>query len=133
MPTKLPSGVTVYNVTPHELNFWCGDEVGVVVSPPDEVVNALPISKTAYKDDNYTLVNMSFTWTKEGMSVIEKILSECPNAVIVGSVVAAQAYPEYVVATVKMNSSRLIKQDIHLVRSDRFTTFMSKEHYNGSN
>jgi hypothetical protein len=126
MPTTLPNGVTVWNVTPHDLSFWCEREEETVVAPSDGVLNALPISEYVKKRKEYNIVRVIFTPLEAGLQMIEEIKRDNPRALIVGSIIAAQAYPEDVVATIPYKPSRVYKQQ-RLVKSNRFTCFLKEK------
>ncbi len=133
MPTYLPSGTVVYNMTPHSLQFWVGGEEEIVVAPSDGVLSAAPHTKNILINSRYTLVSVKFQALNVGREMIERIKNERADALIVGSFIAAQAYPGDVVAPVpyeaKRDSEPMLKK---VVRSDRFTVF-PQENKNGSN
>lgn len=90
----------IVNTTPHDINF---DVDGTVVTVPKcgALLNARP-TEVSVGDD---LVTTKFVPTEEGQTLIDEIKaqhaasddSELPLR-IVGSIIAAQAYPEQVVA-----------------------------------
>lgn len=93
-------GKVVCNVTPHDINF---DVDGTVVAVPKSgvILNAKP-EEIQVSDD---LVETRFVGTDEGRALIDEIKAthaasedaELPLR-IVGSIIAAQAYPGKVVA-----------------------------------
>ena len=96
---KFSNGVEVINSTPHPLNFLDGDEVIVVPTsvPAGErtgfgVINARPTTQTV--GDH--LVKTVFVPSPEGEEIIRAMREEFPNAFIVGSLAAANAYKEVV-------------------------------------
>jgi hypothetical protein len=115
----------VWNVTPHDLHFWCEEEEEIVVAPSDGVLNALPVSEYIKRRKEYSIVRVVFTPLEAGLQMIEEIKRETPRALIVGSIIAAQAYPEEVVATIPYKPSRVYKQQ-RLVKSNRFTSFIKE-------
>lgn len=125
MPVTLPGGVIVYNVTPHEIRFKCEKEV--IVAKSDGIVNALIENQVVYKDGRYTLVSFKPKEMKEGRQLIDAIHEECPEALIVGSIIAAQAYPEEVVSSKPFRSARFDKSNRNLVQSRLFTVFPKGE------
>jgi hypothetical protein len=130
MPTTLATGVVVWNATPHEMHFYCGD--GVVVSAPsDTIINATPVTRRVEEHPTYHIVELHFQPLPLGEQIIREIREETPDALIVGSIIAAQAYPGEVVASVPLQSQRYRKEYAQrLVRSDRFTTYAKKESRN---
>lgn len=140
MPLLLPSGVTLYNVTPHDLTLWYdyGDKGGgLFTALSDGVVNVKSNRKTVYYGKGYKLSSVTFLPTEEGDRVLkeieDKVRENGENAVIVGSVLAAQAYPEKVVSTipVKGKERRKLSGQPRLVMAQRFNTFNTQEIHNG--
>lgn len=95
MPTKLPSGLVVYNVTPHPISFWCGVD-GIVVARSDGVVSAKRLKEVLSSSDYYEVVKVTYDRTEGGKRLVEKLRKENPKALIVGSIIAAKAYDEIV-------------------------------------
>lgn len=125
MPTLLPNGTLVFNVTPHDLHFGFGegDALEIVTAPSDGTLNARPKSNEVLRNSRYSLVTVDFAPVPGGLELIKRIRSQSADALIVGSIIAAQAYPGEVVATVPLRGGRLRKDWI--VRADRFTTFQT--------
>lgn len=97
--TKLFSnGVAVANTTPHPINFLDGEQVITVPSSSDLIINASPCEEQV----DELLVKTIFLPTEEGTDII-KAIGEAPmpegatRRVIIGSIIAAQAYPGAVV------------------------------------
>lgn len=92
------NGVAVVNTTPHPISFLDGEQVITVPSSSDLIINASPCEKQV----DEILVKTAFIPTSEGSDIIEKI-GEAPmpegatRRVIIGSIIAAQAYPGAVV------------------------------------
>lgn len=103
MPTQLPSGLVLYNSTPHDLCFWCkvGDEMKVVTAPSDFIINAKAVSKKVYTTGQYNLSTLTFMPIEEGWAKIRHVREVAPKAIIVGSTIAAQTYREEVFAPVE--------------------------------
>lgn len=140
MPLLLPSGVTIYNVTPHDLMLWYdfGDEGGGLFTvPSDGVVNVQSRRQTVHHGKGYKLSRVTFVPTEAGDKLIEEIRKRISkgkeNALIVGSVLAAQAYPEHIVSTipVKGREIRKLSGQPRLVMAQRFNTFKQQETQNG--
>ena len=93
------NGVAVVNTTPHPINFIDGEQVITVPSSNTLVVNASPCEEKL----DEILVKTIFLPTEEGTDIIRTI-SEVPmpegasRRVVIGSIIAAQAYPGMVVA-----------------------------------
>ena len=131
MPTTLPNGLVIWNATPHDLHFWCRKELEIVTAPSDEVVNVKTWNDRVLETEKYELTKVSFYPTKEGRELIQRIKLEYPEALIVGSIIAADAYRGDVVASIPEQSRRYNKNN-RLVRYDRFTVYEESENQNGS-
>lgn len=93
-------GVLLVNTTPHPITF---EEAGVPVSvPTSKLLNARAVEESAGEFGGVSFVKTSFVGTPEGEALIEAIRQEAPDAVIVGSIIAAQAFPGKVVAMTPM-------------------------------
>ena len=92
------NGVAVVNTTPHPINFLDGEQVITVPSSSDLIINASPCEKQV----DEILVKTAFIPTSEGTDIL-KAIGEAPmpegatRRVIIGSIIAAQAYPGAVV------------------------------------
>lgn len=126
MPTRLPSGLLIFNATPHELRFFCGDKI--VNAPSDEVINALVVSSEVARLQHYKLLTMQYHPSEGGKGIIRRVRQEFPTALIVGSVIAAHAYPGEVVACKLEAPSRYLNKT-RLVKSDQF--IVHQENRNG--
>jgi hypothetical protein len=122
MPVRLPNGVTVVNVTPHDFVFYEDGWIEPITVPTDEVINAMPITENIKKGTGYHFVHVTYHKTDEGIEIIKEIRENHPDAVIVGSIIAAQAYPGEVVAPTPYKSTRYDKS-MRLVKPNRFTVF----------
>lgn len=120
---RLPNGLSVWNATPHPLHFWCKGQM--VVVPSDEVINVFPWTTEKSNTGIYTLNTVAFLPTPEGRKVLDQFKTLAPDALVVGSILAAQAYPGEVVAPIPAVSDRAskAKANLRLMRCDRFTIF----------
>ena len=92
------NGIAVVNTTPHPISFLDGEQVITVPSSNTLVVNASPCEEKL----DEILVKTIFLSTEEGADILRAI-GETPlpggalRRVIIGSIIAAQAYPGKVV------------------------------------
>ena len=114
-------GVGVVNTTPHPITFGVGDEI--VSVPTSVLVNAKATETLARTEDGVEFVKTVFEGTPEGEEVISKILQECPEAVIVGSIVAAQAYPGKVFGMTPLPGYERVAPAEKRMNPHKFTTF----------
>jgi hypothetical protein len=126
----LPNGIEIINATPHSLVFhdreWDEDTVTV---PSHCVINAYSINELIYEGKGVEFVTVRFVQKDEGRELLDELRKEHPKALIVGSVIAAQAYPEEVVAPIPWYRGREHK-NYRLLRPNRFTIF-KREKQNG--
>lgn len=103
----LPNGLTVFNATPHQITFWSEGWDAPISVPTDEVINANPVEtphgclQPQQSPDwgNVWLVRTEFVGDDAGREVIARAKAAGAE-IIVGSIVAAQAYPGDVVAMI---------------------------------
>ena len=144
----LPNGVVVFNATPHPITFQCPacagrepgtscrvcQDTGVLIAPVDKIINAT-VSETVAKiilqsgielDGTdvpvFTLVTPSFERNDEGRAVIAGAKYDGAH-LVVGSIIAAQAYPGQVVAMVPALGFERVPPDQKRMRTDKFTVF----------
>jgi hypothetical protein len=121
----LPNGLTVFNATPHPITFWqegWGEPVNV---PTDEIINATPVEQfVCYHPRNHVVrvVRTAFVGTPEGERIIARAL-EAGADVIIGSIIAAQAYPGEVLAMTPAPGFERVPPDQKRMNPDKFTTF----------
>ena len=114
-------GVLVVNTTPHEIYF---EEGGKVVKVPcGPMINAKAVEEVAGTVNGVTLVRTAFQGTPEGEEVIARIKEEAPEAVIVGSIIAAQAFPGKVVGMTPMPGFERVPPAEKRMNPKKFTTF----------
>ena len=126
------NGVCVVNTTPHPVTMQDIDE-NLVVIPVDTkwLVNAKAIEKSVGENGLY--VRTEFVGTPEGANLCDSIIQwhkeKFPNTelVIVGSIIAAQAYPGVVSGLVPVPGYERVAPAEKRMRCDRFTTFASAE------
>lgn len=126
----LPNGLRVFNATPHAITFWCEDWTEVVSVATDEIINARPV-ETPYgclqPDDapdweNVWLVKTEFVGDDAGREVIARA-REAGAEIIVGSIIAAQAYPGDVVAMVPAPGFERVPPAEKRMLPGKFTVF----------
>lgn len=130
MPVKLPSGLVVVNVTPHDLIFynWEWGEEPVTV-PSDEVLNANVDRRVVKEEDGIEYVELTFIPKRSGRVLISSLKQEFPGALLVGSIVAAQAYREDVVAPVPWyrGDRGWKRSNVPLMKPNKFTIYLKEK------
>lgn len=98
-------GVTYINTTPHSITFRTEDGEEFTVEPCGELINASVVEEIVEEQGGITLVRTKFLKNDASQAFIQRILASRahpadPVPVILGSIIAAQAYPGWVVAMI---------------------------------
>lgn len=118
------NNVAIINATPHSVTIQDTDGTPITV-PSSVVLNA----KAEEKQVSDLFVKTVFISTEEGKAIISNIKKAFKSQigtgtlVIVGSMIAAQAYPEDVVAMTPVPGYERVKPAEKRMRCDKFTTF----------
>lgn len=133
MPVTLPNGVIVMNVTPHDLIFQDIHWEEEVVVPSEMVVSADTRDRLVKLHGKASLIELIFLPREEIAEWIRETKKMYPGILLVGSVLAARAYPEDVVAPVpRFRGERGGKRDPRpLMNPNRFTIFPKGEANHG--
>jgi hypothetical protein len=114
--------VGVINVTPHSITFeWDGEPVNVSTS--GVVINATPQETVIEERFGATLVRTVFVGNDDSERDLMALRRRFPRALLVGSIIAAQAYPGQVVAMVPAPGFERVPPADKRMRPDKFTTF----------
>jgi len=116
------NGRTYVNTTPHDINFLVGGDV-VTVPPSGVVINAKPAEVITHREDDITFVKTVFEGTREGDDNIEDLQFRFPGCLIIGSIIAAQAYPGRVLAMIPAPGFERVPPNQKRMRADKFTVF----------
>ena len=118
------NNVAIINTTPHSVTIQNTDGTPITV-PSSVVLNA----KAEEKQVSDLFVKTVFVPMEEGKEIISEIKKAFESQigtgtpVIVGSMIAAQAYPEDVVAMTPVPNYERVKPAEKRMRCDKFTTF----------
>lgn len=128
---KFKNGVVVVNTTPHVITIQDMDG-NLIEVPTSELLNAKPV-EVPYGDCGL-FVTTEFVGSHEGEQLIADIHNEFnetqdPNdtLVIIGSIIAAQAYPGRVSGMVPVPGYERVAPDQKRMRCDKFTMYPAKE------
>lgn len=122
----LPNGVIVFNATPHVIRFWHEDWDEPVEVETEEVISASVKETIVASDGVITLVKTEFVPQIDDAESVDHLIAEAYEMgadVVVGSIIAAQAYPGVVVAMVPCAGYERVPQDQKRMRPDKFTVF----------
>lgn len=115
----------IINTTPHLIRFQRASDGGVFeVEPCGVVLNATPQEFPCGKHSSGAeLVKVVFGADEANTAKLEQLERENPDAVIIGSIIAAQAFPGRVLAMVPVPEFERVPTDQKRMRDDKFTTF----------
>lgn len=119
---ELPNGVRVFNATPHVIRFWDPSWEWPVEVEPDVVVNATPVETLVETWGMVEFVRTDFVCDEDGHDTISRAFDEGAD-VVVGSIIAAQAYPGRVVAMTPAPGYERVAPSEKRMRPDKFTIF----------
>ena len=119
----LPNGVEIFNTTPHILRFFLDGWQKPIEVESHCILSASAIEKIISSINNITYVTSEFVGTDEGDELINKINAIAPNAIIIGSMIAAQAYPNKVCAMVAHPDYMRVPTDQKRMLPNKFTIF----------
>lgn len=96
----LPNGVQIFNATPHPITFWTDGWDEPISVETDEVVNAIPVETITGETNGVQFVDTEFHADEAGMEIVNRIKNLYPDTLIVGSIIAKNAYAGDVVSMV---------------------------------
>ena len=111
----------IVNCTPHPIRFQDNDGGVVEVQPSGYTLKATPQEIAAGERDGAELVRTTFVASDEGTRELLSI--ERLDALAVGSIVSAQAWPGRVFALVPVEGHERKPPAERLYRCDKFTVF----------
>jgi len=115
------NSVQIVNTTPHEITFQDGEQI-VQVPNCGTIINAKVI-ETIITPGIPTFVKTEFVGDISGESAITEIKNHFPNCIIVGSIIAAQAYPGKVVTMTPMPGFERVAPAEKRMNPAKFTIF----------
>ena len=117
-------GRSYLNVTPHELSFLDSKGELVIIPTSGIVINARPIEKLVLTQNEVEYVTTVFESNDEGSEILNQIDVESPGTIVIGSILAAQAYPGKVVGMVPVPGFERVPPAEKRMRLDKFTIFV---------
>ena len=114
-------GVEVVNTTPHTITFGVGTEVKEV--PSHCVVSARAVETKVAEKPGVDLVETRFEAIPEAKEMVEAIKKAFPKAIIVGSIIAAQAFPGDIVAMTPLPGYERVAPSEKRMDPHKFTIF----------
>ena len=116
----LPNNVTIFNATPHPITFWKEGWDEPIEVETDVPINAKPVETLVKTENGVQFVKTNFVGDDTGKTAIGAV----PQGVlIVGSIIAAQAYPGQVVAMTPAPGFEWVASAEKRMNPDKFTVF----------
>lgn len=85
---------TIINTTPHEITFLGADGAEFTVPPCGTLISALAVEQEVGKHPSgASLVRTQFKATEQATADLDRLEADHPDGVIIGSIIAAQAFP----------------------------------------
>jgi len=117
-------GKVILNVTPHPVTMVSQEGEVYTVEPCGTLINARPVEEPAgTHTSGAELVRTRFMTDPESEEALSRLEAENPGAVIIGSIIAAQAFPGRVLAMVPAPGFERVPPAEKRMRDDKFTTF----------
>jgi len=114
----------IINVTPHPITMQNQDGEVYTVEPSGVQINARPVEEAAgTHPSGAELVRTRFEADPASEEALTRLEDENPGVVIVGSIIAAQAFPGRVFAMVPVPGFERVPPAEKRMRDDKFTTF----------
>ena len=114
----------IINTTPHVIRFQDADGEVYEIEPCGVLVNARPVEEPAgVHPSGAELVRTRFEADPASAEELDHLEAENPGAVIIGSIIAAQAFPGRVLAMVPAKGFERVPPAEKRMRDDKFTTF----------
>lgn len=118
------NGVTIVNTTPHTITFQDGDALISIDSTTEDIINATVSEEVADEQNGITFVRSKFNGSDDGKAKIERLHAEYgEDAIIVGSILVAQAYPGEVFGMTPVPGFERVAPAEKRMRIDKFTTY----------
>ncbi|ARC83126.1 hypothetical protein U732_14 [Clostridium argentinense CDC 2741] len=124
--------VAYLNVTPHQIRF-CNDQDNILELPLSGLlVNATPKEEILKTEHGIEFTKTIFSKDYEMEENLNKIVlkikesTEVKTVIVVGSIIAAQAYPEQVMALIPCRGYERVAPAEKRMRLDKFTTFSNQ-------
>lgn len=120
---ELSTGVIIANVTQHPLRFLMADGTVETIPSSGVVAHAERDEEEEPSPAGVTFVRVAWRPSHRSLGGLTLIRQAFPDAVIVGSLIAAQAHPGLVCCAIAAEGYERVEAAEKVVRPDRFTRF----------
>lgn len=116
--------MNIINTTPHAITFRNQDRTEFTVEPCGILINARVVERPyGFHPSGARLIHTEFVADESNTVALAKLEKANPDAVIVGSIIAAQAFPGRVFGLTPAPGFERVPVDQKRMNADKFTTF----------
>jgi hypothetical protein len=120
---KKIEGRVYINTTPHSVTLRDAQGLDHTVEPCGVLINARPVEESAGGRNGVEFVRTLFVADEQSAEYLKNMEALYPGAFIIGSIIAAQAFPGRVLAMVPAPGFERVPPDQKRMRADKFTIF----------
>jgi hypothetical protein len=113
----------IFNLTPHSVTLQLLSGEVISVEPDGTPLAAKAVEKVHSSTPEVTYVTTEFVGTDEGNARLDNLERDYPGAIVIGNIIAAQAYPGRVVAMVPVPGFERVPPDQKRMMVNKFTVF----------
>ena len=114
----------IINTTPHPITFRSEDGAEFTIAPCGVFINARPVEELmGAPRDGVQFVRVQFVPEIASVDALDKLDAENPGAIIVGSIIAAQAFPGRVFGMTPAAGFERVPVDQKRMNPNKFTTY----------
>jgi len=114
----------IINTRPHAITFIYQDGHEETIPPAGIVINAIPEEEVVESRNGIQIVRTAFRPDPQTEKLLEALIQ--PDALIVGSVIAAQAYPGKILGLVPAPGYERVPPEKRRMNPYKFITFARK-------
>lgn len=111
------------NTTPHSINCLDGNGKLVILPPCGTLVNARSVQEAVGSIDGVSLIKTRFEADTKADEFLAGLKSVAANAVVIGSIIAAQAYPGRVFGLCPVPGYERVAPNEKRMRLDQFVMY----------
>jgi len=118
------NGNTYINTTPHNITLKSIlTEEEFVIPASGILINSKPQEITAGGQNSIKFVKTTFVSNQEDIDKINQLEQQYPNCIIIGSIIAAQAYPGIVFGMIPYPGLERVPVEQKKMQAEKFTVF----------
>jgi hypothetical protein len=115
--------MNILNATPHAIRFQDTDGYVIEIEPSGFIANATPVEEPVRIKNGIMFVRTKFVPDEKTEEELAFYEANIPGVIVVGSIIAAQAFPGRIFAMVPVKGFERVPPEEKRMRLDKFTTF----------